>query len=157
MNNIAATRLTNFTKYLRKFGHEVDVITRHYTSEDLAGSNLSVAMNAGDDIDDLMLLAQADITSKNERKVKRYLSNYELLKVRITEVEETDRIRNWQPPISGDLIIETFNIKPSKNVGIIKNAIREAILDGVIPNEYEAAFSFMLKEGKKLGLVVNEA
>lgn len=108
--------------------------------------------DAGDDIDYLMLLCAADITSKNQNKVKRYLQGFEFVKIRLQEVEEKDSIRNWQPPITGEMIMEVFNISPSKQVGLIKDAIREAILDGVISNDYDEAYSFMLKEGSKLGL-----
>lgn len=108
--------------------------------------------DAGDDIEALMLLCAADITSKNQNKVKRYLQGFEFVKIRLQEVEEKDSIRNWQPPITGELIMDIFNITPSKQVGVIKDAIREAILDGVIPNEYQAAYDFMLEEAAKLGL-----
>ena len=107
---------------------------------------------AGDDIDDLMTLCSADITSKNKEKVKRYLANFELVKSKLIEIEEKDRLRNWQPPVSGIDIMETFGIKPSIEIGLIKNAIREAMLDGEIPNSFTEAYQFMLKEGEKLGL-----
>lgn len=109
--------------------------------------------DAGEDLEALMLLCNADITSKNRLKVKKYLANYEIVKTRLKEVEEKDHIRNWQPPITGEVIMLTFALKPGKEVGTIKDAIRNAILDGLISNNYENAFQFMIEQGKALGLV----
>ncbi len=110
---------------------------------------------AGDDIDELMLLCEADITSENPAKVKKYLRNFELVRKKLREIEEKDRIRNWQPPVSGEDIMKAFDIKPCKEVGLIKNAIREAILDGDIQNNREEALNLMYSEGEKMGLSVS--
>ncbi len=107
---------------------------------------------AGDDIDDLMLLCEADITSKKEEKKERFRKNYQLVRQKLVELEEKDRIRNFQPPVSGIDIMETFGLKPCHEIGVIKDAIKDAILDGVIPNEREAAWKMMLEMGEKLGL-----
>jgi hypothetical protein len=109
-------------------------------------------VDAGDDIEDLMTLCKADVTSKNQEKVKRIISNFNRVQQKIEEVEAKDQLRNWKPPITGEIIMETFGIKPSKMVGEIKDEVREAILNGDIPNTYEPAFQLMLEVGKRLGL-----
>ena len=108
---------------------------------------------AGDDIDDLMILCNADITSRNQEKVERFHRNYELVKRKMVELEEKDRIRNFQPPVRGDEIMQILNLPPCSQVGEIKNAIKDAILDGIIPNEYEPAKAYMMQKAKEMGLL----
>ena len=107
---------------------------------------------AGEDINDLMMLCDADITSKNPDKVKRYMRNFEIVRVKLKEVEEKDKMSKWRPPITGEIIMEAFNIPPSKIVGIIKDAVQDAILDGIIANDYNLAYNFMIEKGKEMGL-----
>lgn len=108
--------------------------------------------DAGDEIDDLMMLAEADITSANDFRVKAYMTNFQIVREKLKEVEEKDQVRNWQPPITGEDIMKAFDMQPGKEIGIIKNAIREAILDGDLENNYDAAYEFMIKQGEELGL-----
>ena len=111
---------------------------------------------AGDDIDDLMTLCEADITSKNRERKQRFLDNFQLVRRKLKDLEERDRIRNFQPPVSGEEIMQTFNLPPSQQVGVLKSAIKDAILDGIIPNEHDAARAFMLQRAEKMGLKPKE-
>ncbi|TAD82289.1 MAG: tRNA nucleotidyltransferase, partial [Bacteroidetes bacterium] len=108
--------------------------------------------DAGNEFDDLMTLCNADITSKNEKKVKRYMSNFELVKQRCQQVEEKDRVRIWQPPIDGAQIMSTFGLTPGRDVGLIKSALKEAMLDGEVENNYESALAFVVRKAESMGI-----
>jgi putative nucleotidyltransferase with HDIG domain len=111
-----------------------------------------LVFDAGEDVDDLLTHCEADITTKNKKKEQQYLRNFEKVRQRIKEVEERDRIRNFQPPVTGELIMKTFGLKPGREIGVLKESIKEAILEGVIPNEFDRAYQFMIDEGKRMGL-----
>ena len=124
-------------------------------SEDIvsAAAVRRLVFDAGDLLEDLITLCEADITTKNPIRFKRYHNNFKIVRQKIIEVEDRDRIRNFQPPVTGEVIMKHFNLKPCKEIGLIKDAIKEAILEGEIPNDYEAAFNLMLKKGNEIGLV----
>ncbi|MBS1613352.1 MAG: HD domain-containing protein [Bacteroidetes bacterium] len=148
--------LGNEMKFVRKMVY-LHLRPIALTKEEISDSALRrLLFEAGDDIESLLMLCEADITSKNRDKVRRYLMKFEIVREKLKEVEEKDRVRNFQPPVSGELIMETFGIQPCKEVGIIKDEIKEAVLEGKIRNDYEEAYAMMLELGTKLGLQKKE-